>query len=138
VAFWGTPVVLGPGASSVPFNILFVVIDALRGDAIAATHSPALDERMTRAPVPPLDAWLPRVPEVAPNMDAVAARGVVLENAWSAGTWSRPGTIAMLAGLRSGTVGLNCLDLIPPRARSAPSTRPSRHSCRSPSVRTAS
>jgi arylsulfatase A-like enzyme len=65
--------------------------------------------------VPPLDAWLPAMPEVAPNIDAVAARGVVLQNAWSAGTWSRPGTIAMLAGVRAGTLGLNSLDLVPPR-----------------------
>jgi arylsulfatase A-like enzyme len=115
-AFWGTPVVLAPGASSLPFNVLFVVIDALRGDAVAATHDPALDDRMARAPVPPLDAWLPRMPEVAPNLDALAARGVVLQNAWSAGNWSRPGTIAMLAGARSGTLGLNCLDLVPPQS----------------------
>jgi arylsulfatase len=115
-AFWGTPVVLAPGASPVPFNVLFVVLDALRGDAVSATHDPAIDERMAQAPLPPLDAWLPRVPEVAPNIDAVAASGVVFQNAWSAGTWSRPGTIAMLAGVRSGTVGLNCLDLVPPQS----------------------
>jgi len=107
VAFWGTPVVLAPGASPVPFNILFVVIDALRGDAVAATHSPALDERMARAPVPPLDAWLPRVPEVARTWTPSQRVGWCWRTLGPPATWSRPGTIAMLAGLRSGTVGLN-------------------------------
>jgi arylsulfatase A-like enzyme len=113
-AFWGTPVVLSPGASPAPFNVLFVVIDSMRGDAVASTHSPELDLQMAKAAVPPLDAWLPSIPEVAPHTDALAKRGVVLEQAWSAANWTRPGTIAMLAGTRSQTLGLGSLELLPP------------------------
>ena len=116
VALWGTPVVLAPGASDVPMNVLFFVVDALRGDAIARTHDDATDQRMAHAKHPPFEAWLPRMPEVAPNLDKLADSGVIFTQAFSGATWTRPGTIAMLTGSRSGDLGLGPLSLVPPKA----------------------
>ncbi len=118
-ALWGTPVVLAPGGSDVPMNVLFIVVDALRGDAIARTHDDATDQRMAQAVHPPLEAWLPRMPEVAPNLDKLADSGVIFTHAFSGATWTRPGTIAMLTGSRSGDLGLSPLGLVPPKAELA-------------------
>lgn len=112
-AYWGTPSVLAPRASDLPFNVLFIVVDSLRADAISATHDDETDARMAKAQPPPLDAWLPRMPEVAPNLDALAAEGVLFARAYSGATWTRPGTIAMLAGAHSSDVGLGVLSLVP-------------------------
>ncbi|HEY3233702.1 MAG TPA: sulfatase, partial [Polyangiaceae bacterium] len=112
-AFWGSPVVLAPAAASLPFNIVFFVVDALRGDAVAGLHDPKLDAQMARAPHPPLDAWLPKLEGLTPNLDALAGRGVSFARASSASTWTRPGTIAMLTGARSGSLGLSPREMIP-------------------------
>ncbi len=118
-ALWGTPVVLSPGASDVPMNVLFIVVDALRGDAIARTHDDVTDQRMAHAAHPTFEAWLPRMPEVAPNLDKLADSGVIFSQAFSGATWTRPGTIAMLTGSRSGDLGLSPLGLVPPKAELA-------------------
>jgi len=112
-AYWGTPVVLGDAVSSLPFNVLFIVVDALRADALSAVHDDATDAAMQKANPPPLDAWLPRMPEVAPRLDALAQRGVLFTRAYSGGTWTRPGTLAMLAGAHSSHLGLSATPLVP-------------------------
>ncbi len=66
------------------------------------------------AEYPPLEAWLPRMPEVAPNLDALAKQGVIFTDAHSGAMWTRPGTVAMLTGTRSGELGLSPLGLVPP------------------------
>jgi arylsulfatase A-like enzyme len=115
-ALWGSPVVLAPGASDVPFNVLWIVVDATRPDAIASLHDDTRDELMAHAPVPPLDAWLPKMPAIAPNLDALAKRGVAFTRAWSGAAWTRPGTVAMLAGMRSSELGLDTTQWILPQS----------------------
>lgn len=112
-AYWGTPNVLGASASELPFNVLFIVVDSLRGDALSSAHDDETDAKMAAAKPPPLEAWLPRLPEVAPRIDALAKQGVHFVRAYSGGTWTRPGTLAMLAGTLSSDLGLSALPLVP-------------------------
>ncbi len=105
VALLGNPLLLGRG-SSVPYNVLWVVIDALRPDVIASFHDPARDEKIRGAELDPLDALLPGIPGLMPGMDGLAARGVRFESAYSAASWTRPGTLAMLSGARSTELGI--------------------------------
>lgn len=112
-AYWGTPSVLAPSSSDLPFNVLFIVVDSLRADALASVHDDETDAAMAKADPPPLDAWLPRMPEVAPNLDELAKESVLFTRAYSGGTWTRPGTIAMLAGAHTSDVGLSALPLVP-------------------------
>jgi arylsulfatase A-like enzyme len=112
-ALWGAPRILAPGASDLPFNVVFIVVDAMRGDALSITHDRELDEKMTQAKAPPLDAWLPSLPEVAPNLDKLATEGALFATAFSAATWTRPGTIAMLTGAPSTSHGMPTLSLVP-------------------------
>jgi arylsulfatase A-like enzyme len=125
-AVWGTPTIFAPNASELPYNVLFIVVDALRGDAIAAFHDAETDAKMARADPPPLDAWLPKMPEVAPNLSRIAERGVVFTRASSAATWTRPGTLAMLTGVPSSHLGLSPLPLVPakPDVRRLYASRP--------------
>ena len=106
-------VVLGARASSVPYNVLWISMDALRPDAIAAFHDDETDERWAEGKPPPLDAWLPRVEETTPALNALARESAIFTRAWSVSTWTRPGVTAMLAGMRSSELGLTTTD---PRA----------------------
>jgi arylsulfatase A-like enzyme len=115
-AIWGSPVIVAADSSDVPFNVLYIVVDALRGDAIASTHDDATDARMQSAKFGPLDAWLPRLAEVAPNLDALARRGVIFSQAYSSATWTRPSTVAMMAGIPSRALGMSATPLVPQAA----------------------
>jgi len=55
-----------------PRNVLFLLIDTLRADALQEAHTPAID--------------------------ALAARGAIAERAWSAGTWTVPSVISIFTG----------------------------------------
>jgi arylsulfatase A-like enzyme len=110
---WGSPVVTSPGASTLPYNVLFFVVDAMRSDALASVHDPEYDARLAAAKLPPLDAWLPPMPEVAPNLDRLASEGTTFANARTAAMWTRPATLAMLTGMRAGRLGLPILELEP-------------------------
>ncbi len=105
VALFGQPLLLGRGEGPV-YNVLWIVVDALRPDVIASFHDDARDEKMRAADAPPLDALLPKVPGLMPSLDALAAEGVVFRTATSAASWTRPGTLAMLAGARSSELGI--------------------------------
>jgi arylsulfatase A-like enzyme len=107
VALWASPVVLAPGAASIPYNLLWISVDALRPDAIACFHDDATDRRFAEAKPPALDAWLPRLEEVAPKIDALAKESTIFLHAWSASTWTRPGMSALLAGARNSELGLS-------------------------------
>ena len=113
LAAWGSPVVLAPGASRLPYNTVFIVVDAMRGDALASMHDAATDDAIRHAKHTPFDAWLPRMPEVAPNLDKLAGRGVTFTQAWTAAMWTRPATLAMLSGLRPHRLALPVLELEP-------------------------
>jgi arylsulfatase A-like enzyme len=106
-ALWGDPVIVSLGPTRLPYDVLWIVVDALRPDVAAGLHDPEEDRARLGAPRPALDAWLPAVPGLMPSIDALAARGVHFQHAWSAAAWTRPGTIAMLTGERSGELGLD-------------------------------
>ena len=107
VALWGSPTVLARTTPRVPYNVLWIVVDALRPDVIASFHDDAEDAAKLAAPNPPLDALLPKVPGITPAIDDLAKRGVRFTHAYSAGSWTRPGTLAMLGGARSSELGLD-------------------------------
>ena len=108
-ALWGNPMILGRRAPRLAKNVLFIVVDALRPDVIASMHDDADDARARAARLSPLEARLPKIEGLTPNIDALAARGVRFTSAYSAACWTRPGTLAMLAGARSSELGIDTL-----------------------------
>ena len=109
LAMWGNPVLLAREATHVPYNVLWIVVDATRADAIAAFHDDAEDSAKRAAALPPLGALLPKVPGVTPALDELAKRSVRFTHAYSVASWTRPGTVAMLGGARSTELGLDSL-----------------------------
>jgi arylsulfatase A-like enzyme len=107
LALWGDPVLVAQEPARTPCNVLWIVVDALRPDVAASLHDAAEDAAKRAAPRPPLDALLPAIPGLMPSLDALAARGVRFTHAWSAATWTRAGTLAMLAGERSSEAGID-------------------------------
>jgi arylsulfatase A-like enzyme len=119
VALWGNPVLLTKGPTLLPYNVLFVVVDALRPDVIASFHDDEEDAAKEHAKRPPLEALLPKVPGLLPAIDELASRGVRFTHAYSSGAWTRPGTLAMLAGARSTELGVDPLPwVLPPEQAS--------------------
>jgi arylsulfatase A-like enzyme len=115
LALWGDPVIVAREPTRVPYDVLWVVVDAQRPDIAASLHDDEEDAAKLAAPRPPLEALLPKMPGVLPSLDRLGARGVRFEHAWSAGAWTRPGTIAMLVGARSSEVGIDPTSwLLPP------------------------
>ena len=112
LAMWGNPRLLAKAPTTVPYNVLWIVVDALRPDVIAALHDDADDARKERAPYPPLDAQLPKIPGITPNMDDIAMHGARFVRAYSAGAWTRPGTLSMLSGMRSSELGIDTLNWV--------------------------
>ena len=113
LAAWGSPIVVSPGATKLPYNVLFFVVDAIRSDALSSAHDATEDEQRANAELAPFDAWLPQMPEVAPNLDRLALQGIMFSHAWSAAMWTRPSTLAMLTGMRAGRLGMPVLELEP-------------------------
>jgi arylsulfatase A-like enzyme len=124
LALWGDPVVVAEQPTRVPYNVLWFVVDALRPDVAASLHDPAEDAAKLAAPRPPLDALLPAVPGLVPNIDRLVARGVHFSHAWSAGTWTRAGTLAMFSGARSSELGIDTRDWVLPQEALARYYRP--------------
>ena len=60
-------------------------------------HFDAEDAAKRAAPLPPLEALLPKIPGLTPELDALGKRSVRFTHAYSAAPWTRPGTVAMLA-----------------------------------------
>jgi arylsulfatase A-like enzyme len=117
LAFWGAPVVVASEPSRVPYNVLWIVVDALRPDVAAGLHDRAEDATKAASRWPPLEALLPAVPGLMPAVDRLAARGVFFTHAWSAGSWTRPGTLSLLAGARSSELGIDPTPwVVPPEA----------------------
>src|ERR1019366_5632983 len=109
---WGDPVVVAKQPTRVPYDVLWIVVDALRPDVAASMHDAAEDAAELAAPRPPLEALLPVVPGLMPGIDRLASRGVRFLHAWSAGAWTRPGTLAMLTGERSSELGVDTREWI--------------------------
>jgi arylsulfatase A-like enzyme len=119
LALWGDPVIVSAGPARLPYDVLWIVVDALRPDVAATLHDPAEDRTQLAAPRPPLDALLPVVPGLMPAIDALAGRGVHFQHAWSAAAWTRPGTVAMLSGERSSEIGLDTTAWVLPAGQAA-------------------
>jgi arylsulfatase A-like enzyme len=107
VALWGSPTLLARTTPRIPYNVVWIVVDALRPDVIASFHDDADDAAKQAAQSPPLEALLPKVPGLTPAIDDLAKRGVRFTGAYSGGSWTRPGTLSMLAGARSSELGLD-------------------------------
>jgi arylsulfatase A-like enzyme len=112
LALWGDPVIVAKKATRVPYDVLWVVVDALRPDVAASMHDAAEDAAELAAPSTPLEARLPAIPGLMPGIDHLAERGVRFTHAWSAGCWTRPGTLAMLTGERSSELGIDTKEWI--------------------------
>lgn len=115
VALWGNPTILGRVKPAAPYNVLWIVVDALRPDVLASFHDDEEDAAKAGAPWPPLEAMLPKIPGLTPALDALAERAVRFTHAYSAATWTRPGTLAMLSGARSSELGIDTTIFIPTR-----------------------
>jgi arylsulfatase A-like enzyme len=119
LALWGNPVISAKAPTRVPYNVLWIVVDALRPDVVASLHDDASDAKMQAAEYPPLEALLPKVEGVTPNIDSIAMHGVRFFHGYSAGAWTRPGTLSMLTGMRSSELGLDTAKWIMPPAETA-------------------
>jgi len=119
LAFWGTPVVVAREPTRVPYNVLWIVVDALRPDVAASLHDAQEDATKLAARRPPLEALLPAIPGLMPSLDKLAGRGVHFIHAWSAASWTRPGTLAMLTGSRSSELGIDPTPWVIPTDRIA-------------------
>ncbi len=119
LALWGNPLLVAREQTRVPYNVIWVVVDALRPDTAAALHDPAEDATKLAAPHPPLEALLAPVPGLMPAIDGLAARAVHFTHAWSAASWTRPGTLAMLTGERSSELGIDTTNWVQPTDRVA-------------------
>ncbi|HVH46251.1 MAG TPA: sulfatase [Labilithrix sp.] len=117
VALWGNPTILAKTTPRVPYSVLWIVVDALRPDVMASFHDDAEDAAKKAAPYPPLEAVLPKIPGLTPAIDDLAMRGARFTHAYSAGSWTRPGTLAMLSGARSSELGIDATEwMISPAA----------------------
>jgi arylsulfatase A-like enzyme len=73
VACGSEPVIQAPPSPSNSDNLLVILIDTLRADALAAAETPVIDE--------------------------LAQNGSSVRHAWSAGTWTAPSVFSLLTGL---------------------------------------
>ncbi len=112
LALWGDPVIVAKEPTRVPYDVLWIVVDALRPDVAASMHDAAEDAAALASPSAPLEARLPAVPGLMPGIDHLAEHGVRFLHAWSAGAWTRPGTLAMLTGERSSELGIDTREWI--------------------------
>ena len=84
-AFWGDPLIVDRGAGRPLPNVLFVIIDTLRIDALPAM----------------------------PRLRALAADGTSFSQAITAATWTRPSVLAMLGGDLPTALGQGAEEMIP-------------------------
>ena len=73
LALWGDPVVVAKEPTRVPYDVLWIVVDALRPDVAASMHDPDEDAAELAAPQPPLEARLPAIPGLMPGIDHLAS-----------------------------------------------------------------
>lgn len=84
-AFWGDPLLVDRGAGTPGPNVLFVVIDTLRADALPAM----------------------------PRLRALASQGAQFTQAITAATWTRPSVLSMLGGDLATALGQGAEEMIP-------------------------
>ncbi|MSP63632.1 MAG: hypothetical protein EXR72_25465 [Myxococcales bacterium] len=83
--FFADPIVLARGGGAPGPNVLFILIDTLRADALP----------------------------VMPRLAALAARGARFDQAITAATWTRPSMLAMYGGDLPSAVGQSAEEMIP-------------------------
>jgi arylsulfatase A-like enzyme len=84
-AFWGNPMLVEHGGRRPAYNVLFVVIDTLRVDALPAM----------------------------PRLQALASQGAQLTQAITAATWTRPSVLSMFGGDLPTALGQGAEEMIP-------------------------
>jgi arylsulfatase A-like enzyme len=96
VALWGAPTLTGVGAARLP-NIIFYVIDGGAADFMSVY---GYNRRTT------------------PNIERLAAEGVVFERAYSNSSWTRPSTASFMTSLHHSVMGgeLNWNEPVPEEA----------------------
>jgi len=109
---WGNPTLVAKELTNVPYNVVWIVVDALRPDVIPSFHDDAEDAKKRAAAYPPLEALLPKIDGLTPSLDALAREGTRFTHAYSAATWTRPGTLAMLGGARASEIGIDSLHFV--------------------------
>lgn len=83
VGLWASPILSGPRRPTTPNVILFVI------DAAGAEYSSAYGYGRP----------------TTPNLERLAARGTLFENAWSNSTWSKPSTQSFMTSLQHSVLG---------------------------------
>ncbi len=96
VALWGAPTLTGAGTARMP-NVIFYVIDGGAADFMSVY---GYNRRTT------------------PNIERLAAEGVVFERAYSNSSWTRPSTASFMTSLQNSVMGgfLNWNDPVPEEA----------------------
>lgn len=84
-AVFGAPEIWAEGQGATAPNLLLIIVDTLRADALAAM----------------------------PKVSQYAARGARFSQAITAATWTRPALLALLGGDLPTTIGQNAEDMIP-------------------------
>jgi arylsulfatase A-like enzyme len=84
-SFWGDPLLFDRGAPRPAYNVLFIIIDTLRADALPAM----------------------------PRLQALAGQGTHFTQAITAATWTRPSVLAMLGGDLPTGLGQGAEEMIP-------------------------
>ena len=84
-AVFGAPEIWAEGQGAAAPNLLLIIVDTLRADALAAM----------------------------PKVSQYAARGARFSQAITAATWTRPALLALLGGDLPTTIGQNAEDMIP-------------------------
>jgi len=116
LALWGNPTLLARRQTRVPYNILWVVVDAMRPDILPSFHDDVADEKMRHARFDPGFALLPKIPGLMPNLDELTKHAARFTHAHSNAPWTRPGTLAMMSGSRSTELGINTTNWIVPES----------------------
>ena len=83
VALWAAPTLSGARSTSKP-NVIFYIIDGAGSEYMSVY---GYNRRTT------------------PNIERLAAEGVLFENAWSNSSWTRPSTLSFLTGLQHSALG---------------------------------
>jgi hypothetical protein len=79
-------------------NVVFVMIDTLRADEVGAYNSEARERVIVRTDrATPIDAEHPERGQT-PNIDRLAAEGVVFEQAFAQASWTKPSVASVLTG----------------------------------------
>ncbi|MBX3217355.1 MAG: sulfatase-like hydrolase/transferase [Labilithrix sp.] len=119
---WGTPTLYARTTPRLPYNVLWIVADALRPDRVPPSRGepgvppsrgePGVPPSRGEPGVPP-SRGEPGVPPsrgepgVPPSLEELARRGARFTRVYSAGAWTRPAAVAMLTGARERDLGVD-------------------------------